>query len=441
MAAQLFGGLLKTGKNILESNNQIYINTMDYNIAAVDLFAGVGGLSYGLQRAGIPVVAGVDSDGDCEYPFEQNVRGDFLQRDVGAVLDDWPGTDIDPLDVDELASLYPEREESVHILVGCAPCQPFSDLNNGQDAADPEKWDLLRAMSRVVEELPIDIDIVAIENVPGAAEAEVYTDVFRPWFENNGYNVWEGVVDCTDYGIPQTRDRFVMLASRLGDIELLDPTRTEDDIVTVRRAFADHDLTDIGAGEYDPECHFLHKAAGLQGDNPTRMRATEEGEHWQHLPEDLKPASADGSSYVSYGRMWWDEPAPTLTTNFYNWGSGRFGHPGYDDDPAKSIDRAISAFEAAILQTFPPDFEFLPPDEEPQLTRLGQLIGNAVPPRLGAVIGGSIRRHLDVHNIDATFIGADSGAKSDDDAAVSSDDQVVPPLPNSGSGTFPVADD
>lgn len=372
-------------------------------IAAIDLFAGAGGLSYGLQRAGIPVVAGVDVDGDCAHPFEANVGGEFLRRDVGAVLDDWPDTDVPPLDVAELSAQYPDEEDTLRMLVGCAPCQPFSNLNNGQGAADPEKWDLLRAMRRVVEELSVEIDIVAIENVPGAAQADVYTDVFRPWFETNGYDVWEGVVDCTDYCIPQARQRFVMLASQLGKITLVEPTRTESDIVTVRRAFADQELSDLDAGEWDPECHRLHKAAGLRGDNPARMRETAKGEHWQHLPEDLKPASAEGSSYVSYGRMWWDEPAPTLTTNFYNWGSGRFGHPGYDDDPAESTDRAISAYEAALLQTFPPDFEFLPSNEEPRLTRLGQLIGNAVPPRLGAVISGSIRRHLDMQGIDASF--------------------------------------
>lgn len=395
------------------------------DVAAIDVFAGAGGLSYGLQQADIPVVAGVDIDADCAHPFEANVSGDFLQRDVGAVLDDWPDTDVPSLDTAELAAQYPDDEDSIRILVGCAPCQPFSDLNNGQGAADPEKWDLLRAMRHVVEKTPVDIDIVAIENVPGAAKADVYTDVFRPWFETNGYQVWEDVVDCTNYCIPQGRDRFVMLASRLGDIELLDATRDESDIVTVRRAFADHELTDIDAGEWDPECHRLHKAAGLRGDNPDRMRATAEGEDWHDLPDNLKPASEDGSSYVSYGRMWWDEPAPTLTTNFYNWGSGRFGHPGYDDDPDESTDRAISAYEAAILQTFPSGFEFLPPDEEPRLTRLGQLIGNAVPPRLGAVIGGSIRRHLDVQGVDATF--ADSSTSDADGTSAPRYDELVPP--------------
>lgn len=395
------------------------------DVVAIDLFAGVGGLSYGLQRAGIPVVAGVDVDPDCTHPFEVNVDGEFLHRDVGAVLDDWPGTDAPPLDVADLADRYPDDEDAVRVLVGCAPCQPFSDLNNGQGAADPEKWDLLRAMRRVVEELPVAIDVVAIENVPGAAEVDVYTDAFRPCFEANGYNVWEGVVDCADYCVPQARDRFVMLASRLGEVELLDPTRSKNDVITVRRAFADHDLSDLDAGEWDPECHRLHKAAGLRGDNPARMRATAEGENWHDLPEDLKPASEAGSSYVSYGRMWWDEPAPTLTTNFYNWGSGRFGHPRYDDDPQKSTDRAISAYEAAILQTFPPDFEFLPPDAKPRLARLGQLIGNAVPPRLGAVIGGSIRRHLDVQDVDATF--ADPPTADETTNGVSADDELIPP--------------
>jgi len=407
-------------------------------IAAIDLFAGAGGLSYGLHQAGIPIVVGVDIDEDCEYPFEKNVGGEFLHRDVGAVLDDWPGTDAEPLDVEELDALYPAGEDTVRVLVGCAPCQPFSELNNGQGAADPEKWDLLRAMSRVVERL--DVEIVAIENVPGAQEAAVYTDEFRPQLDKSGFDVWEGVVNCTDYGVPQARKRLVVLASRLDEIEMIPPTRSEDDIVSVRQRFADVDLSDIDAGEYDPDCHQLHKAAGLRGDNPKRMRATEEGEDWHDLPDDLKPASEASSSYIAYGRMWWDEPAPTLTTNFFNWGSGRFGHPGYDEDPHKSTDRALSVYEAALLQTFPPEFEFLEPGEEPTLTRMGQLIGNAVPPRLGAAIGGSIRRHLVEAGLEVSY--EDDGEAADQDGSHNQYDEIVaPPIPSSRSRRTPATAD
>jgi hypothetical protein len=101
--------------------------------------------------------------------------------------------------------------------------------------------------------------------------------------------------------------------------------------------------------------------------------------------------------------MWWDRPAPTLTTNFYNWGSGRFGHPGYHESPNKSTDRAISLLEGAILQTFPTDYEFVPENEEPTTTTIGRLIGNAVPVRLAKTIGGSIRHHLTDLNVDPDF--------------------------------------
>lgn len=372
------------------------------DIAAIDLFAGAGGLSYGLQQAGIPVEAGVDIVSDCRYPFETNVDAEFVERDVGAVLEDWPGTDTEPLSIEELESKYPDSDDSVRILVGCAPCQPFSNLNNGQGTADPKKWSLLKAIREVAAEL--EVDIVAIENVPGIEGSDVYKNGFREWFSQQEYDIWEGVVDCTEYNIPQSRNRYVMLASRLGEIELVDSSRSPGDIVSVRRSFANVELSELDAGEWDPSCHPLHKAADLRGANPKRMRSTKEGEDWHDLPDELKPASEENSRYVAYGRMWWDRPAPTLTTNFYNWGSGRFGHPGYDDDPEESTDRALSIYEAALLQTFPPDFEFIEPDSEPSLGRLGQLIGNAVPPRLGAVIGGSIRRHLVENDVHADFV-------------------------------------
>ena len=80
--------------------------------------------------------------------------------------------------------------------------------------------------------------------------------------------------------------------------------------------------------------------------------------------------------------MSWDEPAPTMTTQCYGYGNGRFGHPEQD--------RAITLREAAILQSFPPDYKFLPANEKPAFTELGRWIGNAVPVKLAEVIGRCI---------------------------------------------------
>lgn len=290
------------------------------DVVAIDLFCGAGGLTYGLESVGIDVAAGIDVDEACRYPYENNTDARFLRRDIAGVLDGETESDAEDLTVDEVESLFPD--DAVVIVAGCAPCQPFSELNNGIVNADHDNWGLLEAMRRVVD--AVEPDIVAMENVPGIADDEIYTENFRAWFIENAdpdFQVTDEIVDCTDYLVPQSRERLVMLASRFRDPELVPSPRTEDDVVTVRRKFSDHDLPEIDAGELAPEFHPLHKAAGLRGDNPERMRNTREGEDWHDLPEDLKPASEEESSYTAYGRMWWNRPAPTLTTNFYNWGS------------------------------------------------------------------------------------------------------------------------
>lgn len=393
-------------------------------VVAIDLFCGAGGFTYGLESVGIDVVAGIDVDEACRYPYETNTDAQFLKRDIGGVLDGETDSDAKDLTLDEAKSLFPD--DAVTIVAGCAPCQPFSELNNGIVNTDHDKWGLLEAMRRVVE--AIEPDIVAMENVPGIADDEIYTANFRNRFIENGdpdYRVTDYIVDCTDYLVPQSRERLVMLASRFGDPELVPSPRTEDDVVTVRRELCSLNLPEIDAGEAAPEFHPLHRAAGLRGDNPDRMRHTREGEDWHDLPDHLKPASEENSSYTAYGRMWWDRPAPTLTTNFFNWGSGRFGHPGYDEDPADSTDRAISLLEGALLQTFPFDYEFVPGGENPQMSTVGRLIGNAVPVRLAKAVGGSVRRHLVEHDVDVAFSERRHQSTKSDEGEIK---LVLPPI-------------
>ena len=391
--------------------------------AAVDFFCGAGGLTYGLEETGIDVIAGIDIDPEARFPYQANTGAKFIQKDVGGLLGNESNADIDSLRMEEVEDFYPD--DSISVLVGCAPCQPFSDLNNGVVNSDHEKWGLLEAIRRVSEEL--EPDIVAIENVKGLADDEIYTEGFREWFEQHDeYNIWDDIIDCRDYLVPQSRRRLIMLASRLGDIELIPPTRSPDDIVTVRRAFADADLPEIGAGEVASDVDPLHKAAGLRGKNSERMRYTKGGEDWHDWPDRLKLDSQDeNNSFTAYGRMWWDKSAPTLTTQFYNWGSGRFGHPGYDEEPAESTDRAISLREGAILQTFPKDYRFVQRGENPVNDTIGRLIGNAVPVRVGNAIGGSIRRHLDQLGVDVEDGGPHENKTRDD--SLSSSEVLVPP--------------
>lgn len=223
-----------------------------------------------------------------------------------------------------------------------------------------------------------------MENVPGLALQPVWMEFVRS-LRRNGYKVSWSEVDCTDYGIPQSRRRLVLIASRLGKIQLLRPTDTK--AKTVRETI--ESLPRIGAGEGSPT-DPLHVSASLSPINVRRIRASKAGGTWRDWPIELRAdchAKESGKTYPSvYGRMEWEKPAPTMTTQCYGFGNGRFGHPEQD--------RAISLREAALLQSFPVEYSFLDKADKVSFSKLGTLIGNAVPPKLGEAIGKSIVEHM-----------------------------------------------
>lgn len=337
-------------------------------IDAIDLFCGAGGLTAGMKIAGIDVLAGYDIDPQCEYAYTTNNDASFIAEDVtniaGADLQKW------------------YRKGNFKLLAGCAPCQPFSTYNQGRDTRGDRKWPLLYAFSRLISE--IQPDLVTMENVPDVTKHDVYHD-FVENLRSQNYEIWSGRVDCVEYGLPQRRRRHVLLASKLGPIELIPPTHKETP-VTVRDAIGC--LPPIKHGGVDPH-DPLHRSAKLSPLNLRRIRHSKQGGSWQDWPHSLISAChkrESGMTYKSvYGRMHWDTPSPTMTTLCFGFGNGRFGHPEQD--------RAISLREAAILQSFPQDYVFMP---EARLTHkaVGRMIGNAVPVRLGEVIGKSLIKHV-----------------------------------------------
>lgn len=350
-------------------NQSVNFNVVSASaITAIDLFCGVGGLTRGLIDGGISVSAGVDVDPNSRYPFEKNNGAVFLERDISQLK----GSD--------LKSFYDGA--GLTLLAGCAPCQPFSTYSrSGRNSQYDAQWPLALAFGKLVTELKPDL--VAMENVPQLADHPVFED-----FVNSlvGYHTWWGVVDCSLFGVPQTRKRLVLLASRLGDESLkLEPTHSEP--VTVRDVIGG--LPAILAGEKDPN-DALHYASSLSELNLHRIKASIPGGTWRDWPEALQAAchrKPTGATYPSvYGRMEWDKLGPTITTQCFGYGNGRFGHP--------TQDRAISLREAAMLQTFPANYEFTQPGAPIRFNKLGRLIGNAVPVRLGEVIAQTLVRHV-----------------------------------------------
>lgn len=190
-------------------------------------------------------------------------------------------------------------------------------------------------------------------------------------------------VACVNYGVPQTRRRHVLFASKLGKIELIPATHEQP--ITVREVISQ--MEPLVAGQkstYDP----LHIAANLSEINLQRIKKSLPGGTWRDWPEELRAdchKKESGRSYPAvYGRMEWDKPAPTMTTLCYGYGNGRFGHPEQD--------RAISLREAALIQTFPQNYKFLEPSGKMNFKGVGRMIGNAVPVRLGEIIGISFKK-------------------------------------------------
>lgn len=228
-----------------------------------------------------------------------------------------------------------------------------------------------------------------MENVPAITSFKLKTVLadFIQTLQGEGYFISYQVVFCPDYGIPQTRKRLVLLASKKGKIRLIPPTHTKENYVTVRDTIGH--LPALKVGECcatDP----LHKCRVLSKVNLKRIKATPYGGSWRDWPEELLlpcHKKEGGKSFGSvYGRMVWEKPAPTMTTLCTGLGNGRFGHP--------TQDRAISIREAALFQTFPLTYKFFEGEQNISLSKASRYIGNAVPPKLGEVIAESILGHL-----------------------------------------------
>lgn len=328
----------------------------------VDLFCGIGALSHGLMLSGFNIVAGYDIDARCKYAFEKNNKANFFTRDVAK------------LTAEEIQSHYTGTSPSV--LAGCAPCQPFSTYKHRYDE-DP-KWNLVTKFAELA--VTIQPDIVTMENVPALLNFK-NGSVFKEFcnqLESAGYFINWSVAKCEEFGIPQSRRRLVMVAAKSVKVGSLKPTHMKTP--SVREAIGA--LRKIEAGQTDT-LDSLHTSRSLTEINLRRIRASKPGGTWRDWPKSLranchrKPSGRTFSGV--YARMAWDKPSPTMTTQCYSYGSGRFGHPEQD--------RAISLREAAIFQSFPRDYIFLPPEEKLSFTEVGRWIGNAVPVKLAEEIG------------------------------------------------------
>lgn len=337
-------------------------------IEVIDLFSGVGGLTYGLRKSGLSVLAGLDNDVSCAYAYEKNNKAKFIPADISK------------FDFKELNKIY--SKGSIRVLVGCAPCQPFSShaFKLHKDKRD-NRWNLLDHFIRGIK--IVKPDIVSMENVRGVTKTDVFKNFVKE-LEKLGYEVDWKVIYAPNYGVPQNRSRLILLASKLGKILIPKETHTKDKYITVSAII--RELPKINAGEISKQ-DYLHQAKKLEPINKKRIIQSKPGGTWRDWDKNLLPdcyKKDSGKTYTSvYGRMKWGNVSPTITTQFTSYGSGRFGHPEQD--------RALSIREGALLQTFPGNYDF---GDFPS-SKICRHIGNAVPPQLGVVIGREIRSHVE----------------------------------------------
>lgn len=336
-------------------------------ISVADFFCGCGGTSAGFRAAGMNIALGLDNDPDAQASFTANFpQANFIAKRIETVSHEEVGNSL---------NINPGTH---HLFCGCAPCQPFTRQNTAFRPND-DRIPLLVAFAGFVERfLPT---FVFVENVPGIQRLDAKRGPLAEFvrrLETSRYWLTYAPVLSQDYGVPQRRRRLVLLASRLGPLQLPVPTHGPGSPIgryACVRDWIGH-LPPLAAGERHPEI-ANHHAAGLSELNLRRIQATPNGGGRLDWPPELHLTCHSGE-YAGhtdvYGRMSWDEPASGLTTRCISLSNGRFGHP--------TQHRAISVREAACLQTFPEDFIL-----RGSLASCARQIGNAVPVQLARQMG------------------------------------------------------
>jgi DNA (cytosine-5)-methyltransferase 1 len=358
---------------MLELNLKQYdfMNIKNKKYKAIDFFCGGGGMTCGLRQAGIDVIAGVDFDKDAKETYEFNNSGTkFILADINILPENYFEKEF-----------HLKKNDDNLIMVGCSPCQYYSIINTTKEKSVKSK-DLLLQFKRFIDYY--NPGYVLVENVPGiVTNKNSILSIFLQFLKDKKYKVVKDIVNMKNYGIPQNRRRFSLIATRLEGKKISLPQKDSKiinikDILGVSNGFPH---VQMGHRDYTV---FNHTVAGLSDKTLQRIRkTTHDGGSRLDWANDANLQlncfiGKDKSFKDTYGRMWWNRPSPTITTKFFSVSNGRFVHP--------EEDRPISLREGATIQTFPKDYVF----KTTSIATTAKLIGNAVPceyaRRLGEII-------------------------------------------------------
>lgn len=369
---------------LLRSDHHDHLFDCRRQLGLVDLFSGCGGFSLGFSLAAEAIGAhvshhaAVDTDDAALAVYGQNFQPKgTIHESVTELVDFRIGTRGNRIDFSYSPEITHEAlaawKNKVTAVIGGPPCQGHSNFNNRSRRSDPRNSLYLTLPAAAVA---LQAPLLLIENVPDVTKdkSEVVKRAINV-LESEGYKVDQQVISALDLGLPQTRRRHILVASRRSQPDLLNAVKA----LSRNQRNVEWAIGDLKISE-DPSDLF-NTPADLSDENKSRIDHLFD-EDIYNLPNHVRPdCHKDGHSYPSvYGRLAWDQPAGTITTGFLSPGRGRFIHP--------SERRGLTPHEAARLQGFPDWFQFT--DGNGRCLRrkeYSKLIGDAVPPILGYVGG------------------------------------------------------
>ena len=335
----------------------------------IDTFCGAGGLGLGLQRAGFEILLSFDIDQKCIDTINKNTKYFNHPAETADIADMLNG---------KLLKKCGLKRGELFLLAGGPPCQGFSIQRRGGDT-DPRNDLVLKYGQLIREVFPLYFVMENVSGIAGKRGKTILQQLIED-VEEIGYTVHIKLLNAEEYGVPQRRKRYIIVGERKDLGEHYSYPEGNNIRKTVREAIGF--LPEPPMDGTDHPDYTLHRRERLSPTNLKRIQALKQGQGRDDLPEELlADCHKVDSSIIGfrnvYGRMAWDEVAPTITARFDSFTRGKFGHPVQD--------RTISLREGALLQTFPDDFMFVGNKVD-----VARQIGNAVPPLMAEAIGNSI---------------------------------------------------